>query len=130
MSDDPQGFRTDLRRVRHLGSARSGTSAASRMRLTSLALVPLTFGFVWLVLSLVGKSYAQVYAVLARPAPGIVMILFIGAGIYHMQLGMRSIIDDYVHGEHAKDLCLALNLFFCVAVGIACLYATMRLSLV
>ena len=41
---------------------------------------------------------------------------------------MRTIIEDYVHGEHAKDWSLAANLFFCVAVGMACVYAVLRLS--
>jgi len=58
------------------------------------------------------------------------MLLFILAGVYHMQLGMRTIIEDYIHGEHAKGWCLAANLFFSVAVGIACIYAVLRLSFV
>ena len=130
MSDDPQALRTDLRRVRYLGSARSGTTDARHMRLTSLALVPLTIGFVWLLLHLVGRPYAEVYATLGHPVPAILMVLFIGTGIHHMQLGMRSIVEDYVHGEHAKDWCLAANLFFAVALGVACVYAVMRLSFV
>ena len=130
MSDNPRLLHDDLRRVRYLGSARSGTTHAWHMRLTSLALLPLTIGFVWLMLSLVGRSYAEVYAVLSRPLPAILMLLFILSGVYHMQLGMRTIIEDYVHGPHAKDWCLAANLFFAAAVGIACLYAVLRLSFV
>ena len=41
MSNHPQHMRTELRRVRYLGSARSGTTGSIHMRLTSLALVPL-----------------------------------------------------------------------------------------
>lgn len=130
MSDNPNTMRTDLRRVRHLGSAHSGVTSAWHMRLTSLALVPLTIGFVWLVLSLVDRPYAEVYGVLSRPLPAILMILFLSAGIYHMQLGMRTIIEDYVHGEQARDWCLAANLFFAVTVGVACVYAVLRLSFV
>ena len=130
MSDNPLHARNELRRVRYLGSARSGTTAASHMRLTSLALVPLTIAFVWLVLSLVGKPYAEAYATLSRPLPAILMLLFILGGIYHMQLGMRTIIEDYVHGEHAKELSLAANLFFCIVIGMACVYAVLRLSFV
>ena len=130
MSNNPHHMRNEMRRVRYLGSARSGTTGSSHMRLTSLALVPLTVGFVWLVLSLVGKPYAEAYATLSRPLPAILMLLFILAGIYHMQLGMRTIIEDYVHGEHTKDLSLAANLFFCIVVGMACVYAVLRLSFV
>ncbi|MGI3901731.1 MAG: succinate dehydrogenase, hydrophobic membrane anchor protein [Janthinobacterium lividum] len=128
MSNNPNHMRTELRRVRYLGSAKSGTTGSSHMRLTSLALVPLTVGFVWLVLSLIGKPYEAALAMLSQPAASIFLLLFILAGVYHMQLGMRTIVEDYIHGEHAKDWTLAANLFFCFVVGIACVYAVMRLS--
>jgi succinate dehydrogenase / fumarate reductase membrane anchor subunit len=125
---DSHHLHDDLARVRYLGSARSGTSAAWHMRLTSLALVPLTIGFVWLVLSLLGQPYEEVRARLAHPVPAILMLLFIGTGLYHMQLGMRTIIEDYIHDEKLKDASLAANLFFAVAVGVACIYAVLRLG--
>ena len=128
MSNDPETMRTDLRRVRYLGSARSGTTHAYHMRLTSLALVPLAIGFVWLVLSLIGRPYTDVRETLSHPLPAILLLLFVLAGIYHMQLGMRTIIEDYIHGEQAKEWSLAANLFFCALVGMASVYAVMRLS--
>ncbi len=128
MSSNPNHMRTELRRVRYLGSAKSGTSGSAQMRLTSLALVPLTIGFVWLVLSLIGKPYEAALATLSQPAASIFLLLFILASIHHMQSGMRNIIEDYVHGAHAKEWSLAANLFFCFVVAIACVYAAMRLS--
>ncbi len=128
MSNSPNHMRTELRRVRYLGSAKSGTTGSSHMRLTSLALVPLTVGFVWLVLSLIGKPHEAALVTLSQPVTSIFLLLFILAGVYHMQLGMRTIIEDYIHGEHAKDWTLAANLFFCFVIGIACVYAVMRLS--
>ena len=128
MSMQPDQMRSDLRRVRYLGSARSGTTGSAHMRLTSLALVPLTVGFVWLVLSLIGKPYEAARHTLSQPLPAIFLLLFILASVYHMQLGMQTIIEDYVHGEHAKDWSLAASLFFCFVVAIACVYAVMRLS--
>ena len=109
MSDNPRHARNEMRRVRYLGSAHSGTTGVWHMRLTSLALVPLTIAFVLLVLVLKGRSYAEVHATLARPFPALLMLLFIVTGIYHMQLGMRTIIEDYVHNEMAKDWCLTAN---------------------
>ena len=57
------------------------------------------------------------------------MMLFVLAGIYHMQLGMRSIIADYVHG-HAREWALMANLFFAAALALACVYAVLRIGFV
>lgn len=130
MANDQDELASDLRRVRYLGSAHSGTTGSWHMRLTSLALLPLTIGFVILLLDLVGKSYAAVHGTLSQPIPALLLLLFVGAGIYHMQLGMRTIIYDYIHGTHAKDFCLAANLFFCVVVGLTCVFAVLKLSFV
>ncbi|MDP4593041.1 MAG: succinate dehydrogenase, hydrophobic membrane anchor protein [Beijerinckiaceae bacterium] len=121
-------LRTPLSRVRYLGSARSGTRHAWHMRITAIALLPLSLAFVWIILSLVGKDHAAVVASLGSPLPAIIFLLFLLAGIYHMMLGMQVIIEDYVHGEHAKTWSLMLNMFFCAAVGIACVFAVLKLS--
>jgi succinate dehydrogenase / fumarate reductase membrane anchor subunit len=128
MSNKPTSLRTPLGRVRHLGSARSGTKHAWHMRVTAIALLPLTIAFVWIVLSLVGKDHAAVVATLRSPLPAILMLLFLLTGIYHMMLGMQVIIEDYVHGEHAKTWCLMFNMFFSAVIGLACIYSVLRLS--
>ena len=130
MSNDVQSLKTASKKIRYLGSAKSGVGAARAMHLTSVALVPLGIAFVWILLSLVGKDYAAVRAELGHGFPAIVMILFVGASIYHMQLGMRVIIDDYVHKHHLKDWSLMANLFFCVVIGIACIYSLLKVSFV
>lgn len=129
-SIDPQKMMSETRRVRYLGAAHSGVRAAWHMKLTSLALLPLSVGCVFLVLSLVGKSYAEVHATLSHPLPSLLLLLFILAGIYHMLLGMRTIIEDYVQGHQVRELCLAANAFFCMSVALACVFAVLRLSFV
>jgi succinate dehydrogenase / fumarate reductase, membrane anchor subunit len=128
MVDDLHSLRTPLSRVRYLGSARSGMRDDWWMRLTSVALVPLTIAFVWLILSLLSKDYNAVRSELARPFPAIMVMLFLLAGIYHMQLGMRSIIADYVHGR-MREWALMANLFFAAALALACVYAVLRIGL-
>jgi len=128
MRHDPSSMRTAASRVRFLGSARSGTAETWHMRVTSVALVPLSIAFVFIVLSLIGKDYESVVATLGSPVPAILMLLFILASVYHMKIGMQSIIDDYVHAPHVKDWALLGNLFFSFAIGLACVYAVLKLS--
>jgi succinate dehydrogenase / fumarate reductase membrane anchor subunit len=130
MAHDPSSIRTAASKVRFLGSAHSGTQEAWHMRLTSIALVPLTIAFVWLLLLLVGKDYIGVRAELGRPFPAILMLLFIVASIVHMKIGMQSVIVDYVHETRLKDWALTANLFFSYAIGLACVFAILKLSLV
>jgi succinate dehydrogenase / fumarate reductase membrane anchor subunit len=122
-------LRTPLSRVRHLGAARLGTEENWLMRVTSAALVPLTIAFVWLALSLLNKDYNGVRAELSRPIPALVLLLFALVGAYHMQLGMRSIILDYVRGG-AREWALLANACFAAALALACVYAVLRIGFV
>lgn len=128
MAHDP-GSRRSAAQTRFLGSARAGTSSAWRIHVTSVALIPLTFGFVWVLLSLIGKDYAAAKAELAQPLSAIVLLLFILAGVYHMKIGMQSIIDDYIHSPHGKEWALVANSLFCAAVGLASIFAILKLGL-
>lgn len=127
MADHPGDLRTSLGRVRFLGSARTGTAEAWLLHLTSLALVPLTVGFVWLMIDLLRKDYNGVRAELTRPISAILLLAFIFAGIVHMELGMRSIILDYIGGR-SRAWALAANTCFAALLALACLYATLRVA--
>lgn len=130
MDNNSSSMRTPIGKVRHLGSARSGTKHAWHMRVTSIALLPLSILFVAILLTVIGKDYNTVRATLGSPLPAILILLFLLSGIYHMMLGMQTIIEDYVHGEHSKSWLLMLNMFFSAAIGLACVYAVLRLSFV
>ena len=127
MADNASDLRTPLGRVRFLGSARTGTTEAWVIHVTSLALVPLTLGFVWLLLDLLRKDYNGVRAELTHPVPAILLLAFVLAGIVHMELGMRSIIVDYVGGQPRAGA-LAANTCFAALLALACLYATLRVA--
>ena len=121
-------MRTPLGRIRHLGSARSGTQHFWRQRLTSVANVPLTIAAVAIIVSLFGSNHAAVVKILGSTFVAIVMLLFIVTSVYHMWLGMQVIIEDYVHDERLKFMTLMANTFFCVTVGITAMFAILNLS--
>jgi succinate dehydrogenase / fumarate reductase membrane anchor subunit len=121
-------LQTPRARVDYLGSAKSGTQHSWRMRLTAFALLPLTVAFVILLVSLAGRDFESARALIASPCPAILLILFIVAGAWHMMLGMQAIIEDYVNGEHAKQLAVMGNSCFSAVVGLAAVYAVLRIS--
>lgn len=128
MAKSPAPVRSVMSRVRFLFSAKSGTADAWNMRITSVALVPLSIAFVAIVLSLLGKDYAAVRAELGHPLPAILMFLFVLSGVFHMKLGMESIIDDYVHAARPRKWALICNLCFSACIGLGCIYAVLKLS--
>jgi succinate dehydrogenase / fumarate reductase membrane anchor subunit len=121
-------MRTSLKQVRGLGAAKDGTEHFWRQRMTALANVPLLLAFVWLVISLAGSSFAEARATMGHPVTGVIMALVIISAFTHMKLGMQVIIEDYVHGEGLKVALLMLNTFFCVVLGLASLFAVLKLS--
>jgi succinate dehydrogenase / fumarate reductase, membrane anchor subunit len=121
-------MRTPLGRVRGLGSARSGTGHFWQQRLTAIAAVPLTIAGVVLVISLTGRSYPAVKQILASPLVAVLMLLFILSNLVHMKIGMQVIIEDYVHDEKQKLTLLVLNTFFSYAIGLACVFAVLKIS--
>jgi succinate dehydrogenase / fumarate reductase, membrane anchor subunit len=126
---EDNSLRSPLGKVRYLGSARSGANESWMMRLSSAALIPLTIAFVWLMLSLLSKDYNGVRAELGQPLPAIIVMLFAVVGVYHMQLGMKSVILDYVHG-HAKEWALMANQFVAAVLALASVYAVLRIGFV
>jgi len=88
---------TVLRRVRHLGSAREGLKEWRLQRLTAVALIPLGLWFVVSMLRLAISDRETAAVWLGSPVPALLTILFVLAVLAHAIVGVRSVLDDYVH---------------------------------
>ena len=125
---EPEQLRTPMRLVRGLGAAHSGTQIFWHQRVTSVAGIPLTIALLIIVVALLGRSHAAVVQILGSPLVAIIMLLFIINITYHMWIGMQEIIIDYVHDDKWKLLSLMANTFFVFAIGLASVYAILKLS--
>jgi len=118
---------TPLHRVQGFGSAHSGTQHFWRQRVTAVALIPLSIWFGVSALGLVGAREVDVLTFFQHPWNAGLMGLFIVIALIHMQIGIQSVVDDYVHGEGMKLVCLLLNRAFAWVVGVFCLIALLRI---
>jgi succinate dehydrogenase / fumarate reductase membrane anchor subunit len=122
-------LRTPLARVTGLGSAKDGTGHWWMQRLTAIALVPLMVWFVASLVSLAGAEQAAVKAWLQNPLAALLLLLLLGAGFYHLKLGLQVVIEDYIHGHAAKVALLIANAFACIGLGGGSILAVLKLTL-
>ncbi len=117
--------RSQLGRVRGLGSARGGVRHWWVQRLTAMALLPLTIWFVICVLGLLGAPQSAVAAFIATPVNTVLLVALVAISLHHAEAGVQTVIEDYVHREGMRIAALlavkALTLFLALAGIIAVL---------
>ena len=119
--------RTPLARARGLGSAKEGVHHWWAQRLTAIALIPLV---VWFAISLVmlsGAEYQVVRAWIASPLVMVMLILTIGIGLHHGQLGMQVVWEDYTEGAF-RVVMIVLTKFLAVLFGLGAIVAILRIG--
>ncbi|SJZ91067.1 succinate dehydrogenase / fumarate reductase membrane anchor subunit [Enhydrobacter aerosaccus] len=119
--------RTPLARARGLGSAKDGLGHWWAQRLTAVALIPLV---VWFAISLVmlsGADYATVRAWIGSPLVMVLLILTIGIGMHHGQLGLQVVVEDYTEGAWRLTL-IVLVKFIAVLFGLSAIVAILRIG--
>lgn len=119
---------TPLKKVRGLGSAKSGTEHWWLQRITAIANIPLVIATVACIIYHLGSSRADVVASFANPIVAITVGLTLVSVLWHMRLGLQVVIEDYVHGHKAKLAALLFNTFFTSLLGAAALYAILKMS--
>lgn len=121
-------LRSDLGRVRGLGSAKDGTSHWWAQRVTAVALIPLSIWFVFSVINLVGIDRVGLKTWLNAPGSFVLMALFSIALFYHMQLGVQVVIEDYVHNEKNKVVLLVFNKLLAVFLVVSSITSLMKIA--
>jgi len=120
-------FRTPLKNVRGLGSAKTGTEHFVHQRLTAAALVVLGLWFLVFVVRMAGADYAT--ATIAKPWNAVPLIGLLITMFWHAQLGMQVVLEDYIH-ESLLALVLQTAVKFVAVLGmIVSVFAVGRIAL-
>jgi len=120
-------LRSPLGRVLGLGSAKEGVHHWWVQRLTSVALVPLAVWFTVSLLSLPSLEHTTVIAWMAQSWTSLLLILFVLIGTWHSQLGVRVVVEDYVHGG-AKTVVLVIVTFAHTLIAVAGVFAILKVA--
>ncbi len=88
-------------------------------RFTAIAIIPLTFWFIYALIESVSTSYEEMLDWLRQPLILILLIAGILGIFWHARLGIQVIIEDYIHGRLAQKLTLVfMNLVILSLVAI------------
>ncbi len=94
--------RSSLGRAKGLGSARSGTAHWWAMKVSSIVLLLLAPFFMAGLVHLATMPFDAARLWLAHPVRGLVLLAYLLVSLWHSYLGLRVVIEDYVHCPKAK----------------------------
>lgn len=101
-------FITYFKRVQGYGVARNGLGAWLLQRKTALMLIPLVLWFALNIFCFLADQQTILAQLLYSPLRFILFTLLCNLSLFHGVLGMKEIIEDYVHCEWLKLLTIFL----------------------
>lgn len=121
-------FRSPLGRARGLGSAHGGTHHWWVMRISSIAMLPLSLWLVISVFHVSGSGYQAAVDWVSSPLNLSLLILSLGVLFHHMMIGLQAIIDDYVGHKAAKYAGIIAVGFLSVLLGAVSIVAALSIA--
>jgi succinate dehydrogenase / fumarate reductase, membrane anchor subunit len=123
-----ESIRTPLGRVRGLGAAKEGAHHFIVQRVTAIALLFLLPWFLIGVLLAVRGGYQGAIDFIANPLNAVLALMTVAATLYHMQIGMQVVIEDYIAKAGTRIFLLILNTFFCVALFASAAFSVLEIA--
>jgi succinate dehydrogenase / fumarate reductase, membrane anchor subunit len=123
-----KSLRSPLGTVTGLGSAKSGVHHWWLQRLTSIALVPLTIWFAVSLASLPSLDHVTVIAWMAQSWTALLLVLLVLVATYHSQLGVRVVVEDYVHNTGLRIVTLVTLTFLHAFLAVTGVFAILKVA--
>ena len=121
-------LRSPIRRVLGLGAAKDGVGHWWSQRVTSVALVILGLWFMSALLRLGELDHSVVTAWIASPVNAVLLSLFVGTAVYHSQLGVQVVVEDYVEHKGAKIVTMIVLNFVHVVLGALGIFSVLKIA--
>ena len=121
-------LRSPISRVTGLGTAKEGVGHWWSQRVTSVALVLLGLWFVTSLLRMPNFGHELVTTWIAMPVNAVLLLLLIGTLVYHSQLGVQVVVEDYVHHHGLKIGTMMVLTFAHVVLAALAMFAVLRIA--
>jgi succinate dehydrogenase membrane anchor subunit len=125
----PATMATPLGRVRGLGPSGEGAEHWWRERLSSVAVLLL---LIWLAASLLrlpDLGHGTIADWLKEPLAAVPMLLLVAATFWHAGMGLKVVVEDYVHDEASKLFWLMLINFAAILAAALGAFAVLKIAL-
>lgn len=122
-------YRNPLANAHGLGPAKSGLRHWWMQRLTAVVLALLTPFAVYCLAKYGISDYAQIKGLFAHPLFSGLSALYVLALLWHAQLGLQVVVEDYIHSPGLEiALQVTIKIVYSLASAVA-LFAIVRLAL-
>ena len=110
-------------------SERHGAGEWVQERLSSLILVPLTLWGLWSAFVLAGAGYDGALAWFRSPVNAVLLAVTLLVSVWHMNMGLKVIVDDYIHRPGSRTALLGGIGLLCLVIAAAGVFFIVRLAL-
>ena len=110
-------------------SERHGAGEWKAERLSSVILIPLTLWGLWSGWVLSGAGYDGALDWFRSPVNAIVLTATLLVSLWHMNMGLKVIVDDYIHRPASRSALLGLIGLLCMLLAAAGVFFIVRLAL-
>lgn len=123
-----KSMRSPMGRVLGHGSAKDGTGHWWSQRVSAVALLLLGLWFLLSMQRLPEFGHAAVVGWLARPSHAVLMTLLVLTVAVHSELGIRVVVEDYLHRPVARTVLLIAVRFAHVLVAAIAVFAVLSIA--
>jgi succinate dehydrogenase / fumarate reductase, membrane anchor subunit len=110
-------------------SERHGAGEWMQERLSSLILIPLTLWGLWSGWTLSGAGYDGALEWFRSPVNAVLLALTLLVSLWHMNMGAKVIVDDYIHKPVSRNALVGSIGLICVVLAAAGVFFIVRLAL-